>query len=82
LHDVLIGCGVAEATGTRRTTVAHHASGIRRITSCEHLKTVDILALHEKVFAPLDPRAKRRIAHTASVNGWDRTWDDDIPAAA
>jgi hypothetical protein len=47
-----------------------------RLDSPEELKTIEILALHERVFAPLDPRAKRRIAQNASMNGWDRTWDD------
>ena len=53
-----------------------HRSLANRLASPEELKTIEILALHERVFAPLDPRAKKRIAQTASINGWDRTWDD------
>jgi len=51
------------------------------VASLEDIKTTEILALHERVFARLDPLAKKRIAHTASANGWDRTWDD-APYAA
>lgn len=58
-----------------------HRSIARRVASLEDLKTIEILTLHERVFAPLDPLAKRRLAHAASINGWDRTWDD-APYAA
>ena len=40
------------------------------------LTTEQVLPLHERLFAPLDRPAKRRLAERARLNGWDRTWDD------
>ena len=54
---------------------------IRRLATLEDLRTVELLGLYERVFARLDPLAKKRIAQVASMNGWDRTWDD-APYAA
>jgi hypothetical protein len=56
-------------------------AAIVRGGSLEDLQTSEILALHEHVFGPLDPLAKRRITQTASMNGWDRTWNDAPHAA-
>lgn len=61
--------------------MAHRLAIVRKVASLQDLKTTEILALHERVFAPLDPLARERIAQAASANGWDRTWDD-APYAA
>jgi hypothetical protein len=44
--------------------------------------TEQLLAVYEKAFGQLEPRARRRIVETARTNGWDRSWDDlDLIAA-
>ena len=45
------------------------------------LSTEQIIALHERHFGPLDPRARERIVDSARMNGWDRTWEMDGLAA-
>jgi hypothetical protein len=42
------------------------------------INTERLLALHEKFFAPLDPKSRRRILTTARVNGWDRGWGEPV----
>lgn len=59
--------------------MAHRLAIVGRVV--EDLETIEVLALHERVFAPLDPLAKKRIAQAARANGWDRSWDD-TPCAA
>jgi len=61
--------------------MAHRLAIVRRVASLKDLETIQILALHEGVFAPLDPLAKERITQAARASGWDRTWDD-APYAA
>ncbi|HEV8617457.1 MAG TPA: hypothetical protein VGU22_18340 [Methylomirabilota bacterium] len=44
--------------------------------------TEQLLAVYEKAFGQLEPRARRRIVEMARTNGWDRSWDDlDLLAA-
>jgi hypothetical protein len=44
--------------------------------------TEQLLAVYEKAFGQLEPRARRRIVEAARTNGWDRSWDDlDLIAA-
>ena len=47
----------------------------------EALPTSDLLRLHEREFAPLDPVGKRRILTVAREHGWDRSWEMDGLAA-
>lgn len=42
----------------------------------EALTTRQVLALHERLFGPLDRLAKRRLTERAQSHGWDRSWDD------
>jgi hypothetical protein len=51
-------------------------TAISRLASLEDLKTTQIIALHERIFGPLHPCARQRIAQAASDRGWDRTWED------
>ena len=46
--------------------------GERRV-SLEMLPMEQVLALHERVFGPLDRRAKRRMQQTAEDLGWEPT---------
>ncbi len=48
----------------------------RQSQSFDLWTTEQLLAVYEKAFSPLDPRARRRVVETARQNGWDRTWDD------
>jgi len=45
------------------------------------LSTAEILMLHERAFAALDPIGKQRIIETARAHGWDRTWETELRAA-
>ena len=45
------------------------------------IPTPELLRLHERVFAPLDPVGRRRLLETARTNGWDRAWESDALAA-
>jgi hypothetical protein len=45
------------------------------------LTTEQLLALHERHFAPLDRKGKRRILDSARRNGWDRGFGMDGLAA-
>jgi hypothetical protein len=38
----------------------------------ETLPTTHLIALHERLFGPLDRHAKARLIAAAQVNGWDR----------
>lgn len=49
--------------------------GGRRMKNFEILTTEQLLELHERHFAPLDPKSKQRIVGGARTRGWDRTWD-------
>jgi hypothetical protein len=46
----------------------------------ETLTTEQLLAVHERLFAPLDPVGRARMLATARVSGWDRDWDDRLAA--
>ena len=46
--------------------------GERRV-SLETLRMEQVLALHERMFGPLDRRAKRRMQQTAEDLGWEPT---------
>ena len=45
------------------------------------LTTEQLLALHERHFAPLDRKSKRRMLDSARRNGWDRGFGMDGLAA-
>ena len=47
----------------------------------ESIPTRELLRLHEREFAPLDPVVKRRILAVARQHGWDRSWETDARAA-
>ena len=47
----------------------------------DSIPTAQLLRLHEREFAPLDPVGKRRILALARVHGWDRSWETDRIAA-
>jgi hypothetical protein len=47
----------------------------------EQLSTEQVVALHERLCAPLDAAARSRIVATALRRGWDRRWDMDGLAA-
>ena len=46
-------------------------------TPLDSIPTPDLLSLHEREFAPLDPVGKRRMLATARDHGWDRSWERD-----
>ena len=48
----------------------------------EHLTTEQILVIYERMFGRLDPIGRGRILATASVHGWDRSWDSGLAMAA
>jgi hypothetical protein len=48
---------------------------MRTLANIEAVTTGELLDLHERHFAPLDPRGKQRIADAAILRGWDREWD-------
>ena len=50
-----------------------------RVDDTEQLSTDELLALHERLCAPLDPAA--RIVDAAARRGWDRGWGLDGLAA-
>ena len=52
-----------------------------RTVSLESLRMDQVLALHERVFGPLDHRAKSRMRQTAEDLGWERT-EHEIGLAA
>jgi len=45
------------------------------IADPEKLTTDELLAEHERVFGPLTPQAKQRIARTADAAGVERSWE-------
>jgi len=47
----------------------------------EQLSTEELLTLHERLCAPLDPAARTRIVDAAARRGWDRGWGLDGLAA-
>jgi hypothetical protein len=50
-------------------------------TAPDSIPTSDLLRLHERAFAALDPAGKRRILALARQHGWDRSWETDALAA-
>ena len=48
----------------------------------EALSTDEVLRIYESVFAPLEPRGRRRIRERARLHGWDRTFHDTYVRAA
>ncbi|MEX2147711.1 MAG: hypothetical protein WED01_11935 [Candidatus Rokuibacteriota bacterium] len=54
----------------------------RQTTDYESLSTDDVLRVYESVFAPLEPRGRRRILERARLHGWDRTFHDTYVRAA
>lgn len=46
-----------------------------RLVPYDALPTEHLLSLHERLFAPLDPKGKRRILDAASRSGWDVRWN-------
>jgi hypothetical protein len=53
----------------------------RSRTPLDSVSTRELLRLHEREFAPLDPAGKRRILAVAREHGWDRSWETDRLAA-
>ena len=53
--------------------------GRDRMNNFEVLTTDELLAMHEKHFAPLDAKSKARMITGARTRGWDRTWDSTPP---
>jgi hypothetical protein len=51
-------------------------------TDYEALSTDEVLRLYEAVFAPLEPRGRRRLLERARLHGWDRTFHDSYVRAA
>jgi hypothetical protein len=51
-------------------------------TDYESLSTDEVLRMYEAVFAPLEPRGRRRILERARLHGWDRTFHDSYVRAA
>ena len=51
-------------------------------TDYESLSTDEVLRVYESVFAPLEPRGRRRILERARLHGWDRTFHDVYVRAA
>jgi hypothetical protein len=51
-------------------------------TDYESLSTDEVLRMYEAVFAPLEPRGRRRILERARLHGWDRTFHDGYVRAA
>ena len=51
-------------------------------TDYESLSTDEVLRMYEAVFAPLEPRGRRRILERARLHGWDRTFHDAYVRAA
>jgi hypothetical protein len=47
----------------------------------EQLSTEELLTLHERLCAPLDPAARTRIVDAAARRGWDGGWSMDGLAA-
>jgi hypothetical protein len=54
---------------------------IGRIVDTELLSTEEVVALHERLCAPLDAVARLRILDGARRRGWDRDWEMDGLAA-
>ena len=50
--------------------------GMIRTQTLEALTTRQVLAVYERVFAPLDRTARERIVATARSNGWDKAWSE------
>ena len=48
----------------------------------ESLSTDEVLRVYEAVFAPLEPRGRRRLLERARLHGWDRTFHDTYVRAA
>jgi hypothetical protein len=51
-------------------------------TGYESLSTDEVVRIYESVFAPLEPRGRRRILERARLHGWDRTFHDTYVRAA
>jgi len=51
-------------------------------TEYESLSTDEVLRVYESVFAPLEPRGRRRLLERARLHGWDRTFHDSYVRAA
>lgn len=43
-------------------------------TTFEALRTDELLALHERLFGTLDPKARTRILQTSQARGWNEGW--------
>lgn len=54
----------------------------KQATDYESLSTDEVLRVYESVFAPLDPRGRRRLLEHARLHGWDRTFHDTYVRAA
>ena len=54
---------------------------IVRSVDTEQLSTEEVVALHERLCAPLDAVARVRILESARRRGWDRAWEMDGLAA-
>jgi hypothetical protein len=54
---------------------------IVRTVDTEQMSTEEVVALHERLYAPLDAVARRRILERARSHGWDRAWEMDGLAA-
>jgi len=50
---------------------------IRRLPSAdpERLSTDDLIAAHERVFGPLEPQARARIARAADARRMESSWN-------
>jgi hypothetical protein len=55
---------------------------MRNTTSFDLWSTEQVLLVYERYFGKLDPKARRRIAEDARLNGWDRSWTDGIELLA
>ena len=64
--------------------MAAHLTLLKRTqaTDYESLSTDEVLRLYESVYAPLDPRGRRRLLERARLHGWDRTFQDTYVRAA
>jgi hypothetical protein len=64
--------------------MAAHLTLLKReqATDYESMSTDEVLRIYESVFAPLEPRGRRRLLERARLHGWDRTFHDSYVRAA
>jgi hypothetical protein len=48
---------------------------LRTITEPERLSTDELLAAHERMFGPLEPQARARLARAADAGRFERPWE-------